>query len=303
MPIMQQAVQFTYAVNLHSDRKAVHDANDSSLVHSYTRHVSYCRRTHDKLRRRPRPCQTCKVAKAKCTFDSPCSRCNAKGLDCVSEGHVVPQRLSSTTHDELMDVLPAFEPPTMPSTELVASSDNDADRAAQMDEFQSITPVDIDDSLSTWPDLDLSLFSNELVRKTPPSGWLESDHESKYLTRLRRSTPVAQQSALLLFEALCAIPEQMMRKETFPPFIYPYWNHSVPEPISVCVQIARMFSKRTAETKLFIWRTILNEQRRIVEKVRIQPLVYTTSLTRIIQRCPRFRHETCFPLYSVAWCT
>lgn len=52
---------------------------------AYKRHVSYCRRSQDRTRTRPRSCQSCNAAKVKCTFQTPCRRCEVKGLDCVYE--------------------------------------------------------------------------------------------------------------------------------------------------------------------------------------------------------------------------
>ncbi|KAI1391687.1 uncharacterized protein F4822DRAFT_192817 [Hypoxylon trugodes] len=52
---------------------------------AYKRHLSYCRRTQGRPRKRPRSCKECHSAKAKCSFESECSRCKAKGLYCVYE--------------------------------------------------------------------------------------------------------------------------------------------------------------------------------------------------------------------------
>ena len=56
-----------------------------TLASSYARHVTYCRRTQYRPRRRPRSCFACSVAKTKCSFNAPCARCTRKGLDCAYE--------------------------------------------------------------------------------------------------------------------------------------------------------------------------------------------------------------------------
>lgn len=188
---------------------------------------------------------------------------------------------------------------------LLGTSECHENLATRLDGYQSSASFDPDAELSNWPDLDLSLFSGELTQTIPSSlGWINPPASPGYLTRLHRSTPVAQQCALLLFEALCSIPEQMLRRETFPPFIHAYWNQPLPEPIAVCVQIAQIFSRRTDETRPFIWRTILAEQRRVLEKVGTEIACLTKSrLTRWLQSYPAFPRETCIPACNVVWCT
>lgn len=52
---------------------------------SYNRHVAYCRRKQGHPRKRGRSCRECSLAKAKCSFQARCSRCVARGLECVYE--------------------------------------------------------------------------------------------------------------------------------------------------------------------------------------------------------------------------
>ena len=63
---------------------------------SHKRHISYCSRNQTRLRVRPRSCRSCNAAKAKCTFQAPCWRCTAKGLDCVYEQ---PRRTVAAAYD------------------------------------------------------------------------------------------------------------------------------------------------------------------------------------------------------------
>jgi hypothetical protein len=89
-----------------------------------------------------------------------------------------------------------------------------------------------------------------------------------YLTRIGAPNAYAQHSADLIIEALYAIPEQMLRRETFPPFIHPHWQYpALPEALAICMQLAGVYSSRAPEIKDFVWRTILAEQRRAVQRL------------------------------------
>ena len=97
---------------------------------------------------------------------------------------------------------------------------------------------------------------------------LSSAKETKFLARLHTPEPLGQQSRRLVMEALCAIPEQMLRRATIPPFIHGHWNRpTMPEPLAVCMKIAQMFVSRSPDVTPFIWRTVLAEQKRILEEV------------------------------------
>lgn len=105
----------------------------------------------------------------------------------------------------------------------------------------------------------------------PMSSWTmrtRNDTEKPgFLTRIGRSDAYAQHSADIIMEALYAIPDQMLRRETFPPFIHPHWHlPALPEPLAVCMQLANMYS-RAPETRGFVWRCILAEHRRAIERL------------------------------------
>lgn len=125
--------------------------------------------------------------------------------------------------------------------------------------------------------VDLYPESHDLAIENVTASHLKSTNNTTgFLTRLRTSEPLAQQCTNLVMDALCAIPEQMLRRVTFPPFVHPHWDRpSLPEPLAICMRIAQMFSSRTSDIKPFIWRTILAEQRRVIEQVCIySPLPY-----------------------------
>ena len=95
------------------------------------------------------------------------------------------------------------------------------------------------------------------------------DHDdSCYLSRITPLKAYAQHSADLIVEALYAIPDQMLRRETFPPFIHPHWSLSaLPESLAVCMNLASVYSSRAPEMRAFLWRTKLTEQKRAVERI------------------------------------
>ena len=47
------------------------------------RHLRYC---GSRTRNRPRSCRACNAAKIKCSFETPCSRCMKKSIECVYDG-------------------------------------------------------------------------------------------------------------------------------------------------------------------------------------------------------------------------
>lgn len=134
--------------------------------------------------------------------------------------------------------------------------------AAFSSNIGAIAPLDNINVLpSSWDvtlDFPLSTWSMHTCDDTEKPG---------FLTRIGRSDAYAQHSADIIMEALYAIPDQMLRRETFPPFIHPHWHLSaLPEPLAVCVQLADMYS-RAPDVRDFVWRCILAEQRRAVERL------------------------------------
>lgn len=99
---------------------------------------------------------------------------------------------------------------------------------------------------------------------------MHNGHQQKpdYLARIGPLASYAQHSADLIIEALYAIPDQMLRRDTFPPFIHPHWPHSaLPEPLTVCMHLASVYSSRVPGIREFLWRTVLSEQRRAVQQL------------------------------------
>ena len=151
---------------------------------------------------------------------------------------------------------------------------------------------------------DQFLESHNLAVGNLATSSVSSEDDKEFLSRLRTSEPLARQSANLVMEALCAIPQQMLRRATFPPFIHPHWDRpTMPEPLAVCMRIAQLFASRTLDIKPFIWRTMLAEQRRIIEQVRIPfvfPLHFPTN--HVPQNsCQTSLNRIFLPLYKLIW--
>lgn len=116
--------------------------------------------------------------------------------------------------------------------------------------------------------LDTPMQFSNVVPKTQPTNGLILSKNTSYLDRLEIPDILARENARLIVEALCAVPEQMLRRATFPCFIHPHWNCTeMPEALAICIRIAQMFASRTPEIAPFIWRTVLAEQRRAMDQV------------------------------------
>lgn len=130
-------------------------------------------------------------------------------------------------------------------------------QVVELDQFATISHVL--DNAQTSPSPWKTALSKHAANKSAPF------QDARFLSRLRASEPLTKQTKGLVMDALCAIPEQMLRRATFPPFIHPHSHRStLPESLTICTKIAQMFTTRTAETSPFIWRTILSEQRRTI---------------------------------------
>ena len=61
---------------------------------SRDRHLRYCR---NRTRTRPRSCQACNAAKTKCSFQTPCSRCTKKNIECMYDSKSSVERRTTTS--------------------------------------------------------------------------------------------------------------------------------------------------------------------------------------------------------------
>jgi Fungal Zn(2)-Cys(6) binuclear cluster domain len=91
---------------------------------------------------------------------------------------------------------------------------------------------------------------------------------SDFLAPVPIKDPVSQFTANVVMQMLCAFPQMMLRRETFPPFIHGHWSSALPKPLTDCMGLAQIFASHNVETRSFLWRTVREEQQSSAEKVR-----------------------------------
>ena len=262
-------------------------ADHQHAASSYNRHVSYCRRAQLRPKVRRTSCRACKAAKVRCSFQRGCTRCTSKGLDCIYERTSAVEHVA-TARDQVVSVESIMNPWSSHDQSFSASVhpqvmgilDFNLTDVEVMQERTSISAVNNGglapgsrdilavthfDSVGTLPATWNLPFDFPMKNSVMPEGHHD---DFGYLSRITPWKAYAQHSADLIVEALYAIPDQMLRRETFPPFIHPHWSHSaLPEPLAVCMHLASTYSSRSSELRPFLWRTILTEQRRAIERI------------------------------------
>ena len=226
---------------------------------SFSRHVAYCRRTqHRRLdRRRPKACSACNTAKAKCSFQDPCARCSSKGLSCFY-GHAGQSALEASSRAcvGLGLISPSSQRPA--STEAISSlnvAELFGDQSTLLDGFDDFSNTSLDlpeDDFAaalaipniSGPIVESSSMSNTLslpddvvdLYSLDPSLYdaMNAIQHPEWLNTVPSPEPLGQQAAHHILRALCAVPGQMLRRETFPPFVHPHWHQkTMPESLVV----------------------------------------------------------------------
>ena len=86
------------------------------------------------------------------------------------------------------------------------------------------------------------------------------------LTRLPHKNLAAEYISVQIVHIIGAFPRMMLRQQTFPPFIHPYWHWpALPETLANCMSIAQLFDSRTPDTSPFLWRVVDAEEQRFRE--------------------------------------
>ena len=275
----------------------VSNADLHGQVSSYQRHLAYCRRNANRPRKRGKPCQACSKAKAKCSFHPRCFRCVSKGVECVydrggvSTGQLGQLGLSTgtTNFQDLSNLnfggnalLGLSEIPPLGQISnsihfedtLILNSGNCF--PLDLSNIRNNKPADKHNELTTFVNLGQLSTPNLLIAPSPDflatENFTPNQMVSIYtvgtLEKIRILDPVAQHGATLVMQALRAIPEKMLRRETFPLFIHPHpHRQALPEPLAICMRIAQIFATRTLDIRSFIWRTIKAEQARVLTEV------------------------------------
>ncbi|KAF2495287.1 hypothetical protein BU16DRAFT_385713 [Lophium mytilinum] len=115
------------SASTNSSSRLSHDSSSPSAVYfcsqckkpfssesSSHRHLRYC---GSRKRKRPRSCRACNATKIKCSFETPCTRCKKKNIECVYDGAATdPRRALPTSSRTAPEIVP--RPSDTPSVSL-----------------------------------------------------------------------------------------------------------------------------------------------------------------------------------------
>ncbi|CAG9948022.1 unnamed protein product, partial [Clonostachys rosea f. rosea IK726] len=90
---------------------------------------------------------------------------------------------------------------------------------------------------------------------------------SELLCCIPMKDPISNFTANIVMQMLCAFPQMMLRRETFPPFIHGHWHCTesgsvapLPKPLVSCMGLAQVFASYNVDTRPFLWEKIREEQ-------------------------------------------
>lgn len=253
---------------------------------AYKRHISYCRKRQNQERIRKRPCRACQLAKVKCTEGAQCQRCLRKGILCSYGSHVPSTASGKSTADGtnteiqptesleglIFDGLDSFSTLHAGDLELSHISDDShalllPDGTSQLDQPSMFLPTERSPSSLPQP-YHLYIEPNQdwssIFRLDPYASSLIPTEVDKWVLRpALMSNALAENHSRRLIRMLRSIPRMMVRRENFPPFIHPHWQHELPAPLANCSMIARLFCTKTANNSALIWNAVRLEQERL----------------------------------------
>lgn len=253
--------------------------------------MSYCRRTKDRPRNRPKPCRECSAAKHKCSLQARCTRCTKKGLDCI-----YAENRSYGSTDSIEALSPQVWAPNLPGLDSAdplstfAQEDSAFGHQVRWDSLSRKFELPDEAAFGHFPltepglgqttedllvgDTDMPLTTEPYQQILPHSINLDRRVFSNTswivfpLQFIGEVNPAANGSANVIKQALRSYPQMMLRRSTFPPFIHPYQDKShLPEPLSNCMGIAMLFVSRNPDTSPFLWQSIRREQDRNLNEV------------------------------------
>ncbi|KAF6787886.1 C6 finger domain [Colletotrichum sojae] len=248
-------------------------------------HISYCRRTQNRPKVRPKPCRECKVAKSKCSLQQRCFRCVRKGLACV-----YPEAAANETHRNPTRALatsPILYSATLsqPSNSEVPSHSIDEEQfwnasyegLETLDDLLPLSTTSFPAEagfLATTPSKD-HVAGFALPRRIDQLATAGVRNDSAISTptqlqfplgSLRRPNPASESCAKIIRQTLSAFPQMMLRRSTFPPFIHPQRDKShLPAPLASCMAISGLFASRNDDTRPILWKAVREEQERSVQ--------------------------------------
>ncbi|KAF4772899.1 hypothetical protein HER10_EVM0005040 [Colletotrichum scovillei] len=257
------------------------------------RHVSYCRRTKDRPRSRPKPCRECSAAKHKCSLQARCTRCTKKGLDCTYAENRTQEPTASTEALNAQVWAPSLLGLDSANPQSIfAPEASTFDHQVRWDPFSQMIELPDEVAFGNFPltEPGLGHITEDLVvgdtylspspepyrqilphsvnlgrRVTSNTSWIVFP-----LQFIKEPKAAANGSANMIKQALRSYPEMMLRRSTFPPFIHQYQDKShLPEPLANCMGIAILFVSRNPDTSSFLWQSIRKEQDRNLSEVGI----------------------------------
>ncbi|KAF6838967.1 C6 finger domain [Colletotrichum musicola] len=242
-------------------------------------HISYCRRTQNRPKVRPKPCRGCKAAKSKCSLQQRCVRCVRKGLACVYPEAAVDPTIALTTSPVLYSAtLP------QPSNSEVPSQSIDEEQFWNTT-YEGLETLDalLFPSTTSFPaetgPLATTRSNNHVAGFALPrtigqlaTAGIRNDSAISTPTQLqfplgslRRPNPASESCAKIIRQTLSAFPQMMLRRSTFPPFIHPQRDKShLPAPLASCMAISGLFASRNDDTRPILWKAVREEQERSV---------------------------------------
>ncbi|KAF5682424.1 putative short chain dehydrogenase family [Fusarium denticulatum] len=207
------------------------------------------------------------IAKTKCDFGQPCSRCTKKNLRCTFGRPIRNGAAASIEHCQELNAQPSNELEAVNEfipCELLSVSLELDDFAS--DFIPSLDAISTDSSGLMPASLEMFLpgITNDVQIRIPPRS-LSSKGD---LTRVSHRLSSMQHASRVIMQMLYAYPQMMLRRQTFPPFIHPHWHlKTLPETLGNCVGISQLFAARTPETQPFLWRMVAAEEERFREKL------------------------------------
>ncbi|KAG8359282.1 hypothetical protein FVEN_g3060 [Fusarium venenatum] len=233
--------------------------------HPYKRHVKYCQRAQSHRKGRSKSCTACRIAKAKCSFGQPCSRCQKRNMQCIYQQQFCHENVSEIGQKQQGDDSGHTDLQSLDyvvATESMSTSfdfnDVMVDWAVPLNTLSASQPITSYEDISFW-----NISSDLRMSMVPKSLSAKGD-----LTRVPRRLSNLQHASRIVMQMLYAYPQMMLRRQTFPQFIHPHWHQQhLPEALSNCMGIAQLFASRTPETGPFLWKTISAEQNRLQEKL------------------------------------
>lgn len=227
----------------------------------HRRHQSYCRKSQNRTRTRPRSCRACNQAKIKCNFRAPCHQCTRKGVACVYEqqrrervvnrdsavfdssrgstDESVPPSSSvlveyhSLNFDQLSDIhdnndfsISAMTNPIPTKSTAILKSPTRTPSLPSSEEMNnwmsSLQPTDFDFSIPDFsPEKAVDVVFPMEPLLPPTILCSQVSTEVAHFSRNKIITPMQQIFSSMVTDMIRAYPLMMTRRETLPPFVHP----------------------------------------------------------------------------------